>query len=72
MQSWAWIGLNLFILCALALDIGVFHRKARTVTLRESAVWTIVWVSLAVIFGGGVWMFAGPQKGLEFFTGYLI
>ena len=69
---WLWIGFNLFVLLMLALDLGVFHRKAHVVTFKESMAWTVVWVSLALLFNLGVWHYAGPQKGLEFFTGYII
>ena len=69
---WLWIGFNLFVLLMLALDLGVFHRKAHIVTFKESMAWTVVWVGLALVFNLGVWHFMGPQKGLEFFTGYVI
>ena len=69
---WLWVGFNLFVLAMLALDLGVFHRKAHAVTLRESLTWTAVWVALSLLFNLGVWHYLGPQKGLEFFTGYLI
>lgn len=69
---WLWIGFNVFVLCMLALDLGVFHRKAHVVTFKESITWTVVWVSLALLFNLGVWHYMGPQKGLEFFTGYVI
>ncbi|GDY21056.1 membrane protein [Verrucomicrobiota bacterium] len=71
-QTWLWIGFNVFILAMLALDLGVFHRKTHTVSLKESLTWTFVWVGLALAFNVGVWHFAGSQKALEFFTGYLI
>lgn len=67
-----WIGFSLFILAMLALDLGVFHRKAHTVGFREALTWTAVWVTLAVLFGAWVWHAQGATKGLEFFTGYLI
>ena len=67
-----WIGFSLLVLAVLALDLGVFHRKAHAVGFKEALSWTGVWVTLAVLFGAGVWHWAGPQKGLEFFTGYLI
>ena len=70
--TWLWIGFNVFVLIMLALDLGVFHRKAHVVTFKESMTWTVVWISLALAFNAGIWHFAGPQKGLEFFTGYLI
>jgi len=67
-----WIGFSLLVMAVLALDLGVFHRKAHAVGFKEALSWTGVWVTLAVLFGAGVWFWAGPQKGLEFFTGYLI
>jgi tellurite resistance protein TerC len=67
-----WICFNLFILAMLALDLGVFHRRAHVVSLREAATWTAVWIALALLFAGGIWHFLGPQKGMEFLTGYLI
>ena len=69
---WLWIGFNLFILGMLALDLGVFHRKAHVVSVREAGAWSAVWVTLALAFNAGVWHFLGRQKGLEFLTGYLI
>jgi len=69
---WLWIGFNVFVLAMLALDLGVFHRKAHVVTLKESLSWTAVWVTLALIFNLGIAHYMGPQKGLEFFTGYVI
>ena len=70
--TWMWIGFNLFVLAMLALDLGVFHRKAHVVAFKESVAWTAVWVVLALVFNAGIWHFAGPQKALEFFTGYVI
>jgi tellurite resistance protein TerC len=67
-----WIGFNLFVLAMLALDLGVFHRKAHEVSLREAASWSGIWIALALVFNIGVWHFLGPQKGVEFLTGYLI
>ncbi len=56
----------------LALDLGVFHRKAHVVAFREAGIWSAVWIALALVFNAGVWHFFGPQKGMEFLTGYLI
>ena len=69
---WLWVGFNVFVLAMLALDLGVFHRKAHVVSLKESLTWTAVWVSLALIFNAAVWHFAGPTKAVQFFTGYVI
>ncbi|MBI5686643.1 MAG: TerC family protein [Verrucomicrobia bacterium] len=71
-QLWLWIGFNLFVLAMLALDLGVFHRKSHVVTFKESITWTVVWVMLALLFNAAIWHYYGPQKALEFFTGYLI
>ena len=67
-----WVGFNLFVLLALALDLGVFHRKAHKIRIREAAFWSVVWISLALGFGYFVWHWFGAQRGLEYFTGYVI
>ena len=69
---WLWIGFNVFVLLMLALDLGVFHRKAHVVTFKESIAWTVVWVALAMLFNLGVWHYGGGEKGVEFLTGYVI
>jgi tellurite resistance protein TerC len=69
---WLWVGFNLFVLAMLALDLGVFHRKAHAVSLKEASIWSAVWITLAMIFNAGVYLFAGPEPALQFFTGYLI
>jgi tellurite resistance protein TerC len=69
---WLWVGFNAAVLGMLALDLGVFHRKAHAVSLREAAAWSAVWVTLALCFNAGIWYFAGPQPALEFLTGYLV
>jgi tellurite resistance protein TerC len=71
-QTILFVVFNIFILFMLALDLGVFHKKAHTVTLKESAIWSVVWVILAIAFNAGVFIFAGHVTGLEFLTGYLI
>jgi tellurite resistance protein TerC len=67
-----WGGFIALILVLLALDLGVFHRKAHTVGLREAGIWSAVWIGLALLFNGWVFLAFGPQRGLEFTTGYLI
>lgn len=71
-QVFVWVGFNLFILLMLALDLGVFHKKAHQVSLKEAITWSLIWITLALIFNAGVYHYLGPQKGVEFFTGYLI
>jgi len=67
-----WIGFVTFVLAMMALDLGLFHRKAHVVGFREAAAWSVVWVTLALVFDAFVaWRF-GAERGLEFLTGYLI
>jgi tellurite resistance protein TerC len=67
-----WVGFNLFVLLAVALDLGLFHRKAHKVEIREALLWSAIWIGLALSFGYFVWRWYGPQRGLEYYTGYLI
>ncbi len=67
-----WIFFNIFVLIAVALDLGVFHRRPHRIKLREAAIWSGAWVGLSILFGAGVFWFLGRQPALEFFTGYLI
>jgi tellurite resistance protein TerC len=67
-----WVAFTGFVLAMLALDLGVFHRKAHAVKFKEALTWSVVWVGLALAFNVGVWWVFGPTKGLEFLTGYLI
>ena len=69
---WAWAGFGIFILLMLALDLGVFNRKAHAVTYREATIWSVVWVTLALIFAGLVFWKTDRQTGFEFLTGYVI
>ena len=65
-------GFTVFIVGALVLDLGVFHRKAHVVGAREALGWTAVWVTLAVLFGIGIYLVRGGQTAVEYFTGYVI
>ncbi|HEX9543635.1 MAG TPA: TerC family protein [Pyrinomonadaceae bacterium] len=67
-----WIGFSLFILFMLSLDLGLFNRRAHAIKYREAAIWSGIWVTLAMIFAGIVFYFQGTARGLEFVTGYLI
>jgi tellurite resistance protein TerC len=67
-----WIGFNVFILIMLILDLGVFHRKAHQVSIREALTWTGVWIGLAFAFNVFVYYQLGEQQAFEFFTGYII
>ena len=67
-----WIGFHLFVLTMLALDLGVFNKRAHKIEVREALIWTGVWISLALIFNVFVLAEFGKVKALEFFTGYVI
>src|SRR4051812_7334559 len=69
---WFWAGFVGFVLAMLSLDLGVFHKEAHVVRPREAAVWTGVWVVLALAFAGGLFFFYGHEVGLTFLTGYVI
>jgi tellurite resistance protein TerC len=66
----------------LALDLGIFQRHAHTVSMREAAIWSAVWIGLALCFAVGIWRYwhlwepdnpeGGADKAMEFLTGYLI
>ena len=72
MPLWAWGAFFLFITAMLALDLGVFQRDSHVVSVREALLWCVVWGVLAVAFGGGVWLWRGPELGQQFLAGYLI
>lgn len=77
-----WLGFNALVLVMLALDLGVFHRTAHVVGVKEATVWSLIWIGCASLFGLGMYLFWGqlsPNSGytngeatLAFFTGYLI
>jgi len=67
-----WIGFTIFVLGMLALDLGVFHREAHELRVREALGWTGVWISLALLFNLGVYFWFGSELALEFLTGYVI
>jgi tellurite resistance protein TerC len=60
------------VLVLLFLDLGVFHRKAHAVGVREALLWSCAWVLLSVSFGAWVYWRFGSKAGLEFYAGYLI
>lgn len=69
---WFWVLFNLFVVALLALDLGVFHRKVHAVSTHEAALWSGVWIALALVFNGGIYLYAGGESALAFFSGYLI
>lgn len=88
MTIWLWLGFLGFILIMLALDLGVFNRKAHKVSIKEATAWTVFWVVLSLVFNGLIYymyehhwlgigreigyMLSGKQAAVQFFTGYII
>lgn len=72
LHYWHWLGFAILVVLLLALDLLVFHRHDHTPSLKESAWWTIFWITLALIFNGVIWWWAGHEVGTVYLTGYLI
>ncbi len=77
---WFYAAFSALVLLLLAVDLGVFHRTAHAVSFRESLAWSVVWVTIALLFNYGFYRYAsaefgaerGQQLGLEFLTGYIV
>ena len=79
---WLWVAFNVFVLAMLALDLGVFHRKAHAVSGREALIWSVVWISLSLVFNAVIYFYwdrlipestyTNREAALAFLTGYLI
>ncbi|HKL18040.1 MAG TPA: TerC family protein [Halalkalibaculum sp.] len=67
-----WTLFNIFIIVMLVIDLVVFHGKEHEESIREALIWTGVWITLALIFGIGVYYYMGSQTALDYYTGYLI
>lgn len=69
---WFWVVFNLVVLGLLALDLGVFHRDAHKVSIKEAAIWSVIWIALSLLFNLGIYFYAGQKVALEFLGGYLL
>ena len=69
---WFWVLFNLFVISMLALDLGIFNKKSHKVGTKEAILWSIMWISLALIFNLGLWFFEGQEIALQFLGGYLL
>jgi tellurite resistance protein TerC len=75
-------GFHIVLLAILALDLGIFQKRAHVVSMKEAAVWCVVWAALALLFAAGIanyWRLwnpedagQGPEKAVAFLTGYLV
>ena len=69
---WFYVAFTAFVLAMLALDLGVFHRKAHVVTPKEAGMWVGIWMTLALLSATGLYIWSGADNALLFLTGYLI
>ncbi|MBX7131045.1 MAG: TerC family protein [Fimbriimonadaceae bacterium] len=79
---WIWGAFLTFVIAMLALDLGVFHRKAHVVKVKESLIWTAIWIGIAFLFNAVLWIFwdkiqptstyTPDQAGMAFLAGYLV
>lgn len=67
-----WVLFNVFVALMLALDLGVFHRRAHTVRFREALAWSGLWIGLAAVFAAMLFFWRGRVPAVEFATGYVI
>ncbi|HKK42338.1 MAG TPA: TerC/Alx family metal homeostasis membrane protein, partial [Bacteroidales bacterium] len=69
-----WIGFHVFIFLMLALDLGVFHKKSRKLSVGEAFMWSLIWIGLALVFNLFIYLDhgLGHERAVEFFTGYVI
>jgi integral membrane protein, TerC family len=69
---WTWLAFFGFIAAMLALDLGVFHRVAHEVKMKEALRWCAVWIGLALAFNVLLWWWRGPVLAKEFFAAYIV
>lgn len=80
---WMWGGFTAFVLLMLAMDLGIFHRKAHEVSMREALSWSAVWIGLALLFNLGIWLwwdsfrpvgtaYGRDEAAMAFLAGYLV
>jgi tellurite resistance protein TerC len=78
---WMWFGFFAFVIAMLLVDLFLLGgRKAHKVSIKEAAIWSVVWVTIALLFNAALWWYlqqmvgreVADTKALEFFTGYLV
>jgi tellurite resistance protein TerC len=69
---WYWVGFIAVIVIFLALDLGLFHRRAHTVKFMEALGWTALWTALALLFGAALVPLRGRHEAVQYFTGYFL
>jgi tellurite resistance protein TerC len=69
---WAWIGFTFLVVVLLVFDLFVLARKSREISFRQATVMSAFWIGVALLFGVVVFLVAGPTRGGEYFTGYVV
>jgi len=67
-----WVAFGVVVVLMMAIDLGIFNRKAHEIGFREALVWSIIWTVIALLFNGAVFLYLGQERGLEFLAGYVI
>jgi tellurite resistance protein TerC len=70
--SWAWFAFIGAVLVMLAIDLGATNRKKTVITPTEAGRWSLVWISISLAFGIALRFLLGPEKSVQFLTGYVI
>ena len=70
--AWAWFLFLGIVGAIIAFDLGVFHRKAHVISVRESMIQSSIYVAIALIFGAWVWWSYGAQSGMDYLTAYIV
>lgn len=71
-DTFLWISFHVFILLMLAIDIGIFHKRAHAIAVKEALGWSALWISLSALFAIGIAYFKSPIAATEFATAYII
>ncbi len=71
-QCLLWIVFGVVVLGMLALDLGVFHRRAHAIRIKEAMAWSAVWIAVSLLFNLGIFLWNGTDPALQFLTGYVI
>jgi tellurite resistance protein TerC len=70
--AWMWFAFIGIVIVLLVFDLGVLNRKAREIPVSQSLWMSAFYIGVAVVFGGWVWWALGPERGMEYFTGFAV
>ena len=67
-----WAAFWVTVIAALFIDLTVLNKHHGHVSMKEASIMVGAWITLALLFGGAIWLFEGPQHALAFYTGYVL